>query len=204
MVLFQPCRPRKEIDLKTLPAVATKVHVGRSPAVVLVGEFSGLRVSEDGGAIHTPARPWSVWIPDEDGKLHMLSAAGNAGSAFAVPFGSVQAALDYVEAKRGTSTSSGAAGDANAYTVDATTGIQTPTVAGLDLTSATARVQTILARFNNAAAVYIADTQAKAALLDAAGGGFELTGGASKRWKGTLWVAAQDALQRVFVNQEVD
>lgn len=88
-------------------------------------------------------------------------------------------------------------------------GLKTPAIVGTNI-SGVVTVPTsvvVITDQANASPIYFAETQAKAALLGAAGGGQPLYGAGADVWPlpvgGSLWAASVDALQLCYVRREI-
>lgn len=172
---------------------------------VIGNVFSGgIYVSKSGGGRAVMRlQPGYVLPPPTSREGYYFQSATNSwGVITLIEFGS------YEEAKAMAPLIAAAAAAAAAspdFDASQSAGAFTASAAGANVTSASTNVkaQLIVATGANTASIYVAETQAKAALLGAAGGGVEITPGGGVRWKGPAWIASAAGTMTATIGQEL-
>jgi hypothetical protein len=195
-----------DIDVKGTLTTTTWVpkHTGKRLWHVVVGVFAGVTVAPtaDGARLQMQCESGMVLPPPRSrAGYYFQRASGGWGTMKLLAFESGADARFFADVL-----AHAIAGAADGeFDVSQSAGGFTASAVGLDVSSATAGVkaQLIVPNSLNTASIFVAETQAKAALLGAVGGGVEVPPGGAIRWKGPAFVASAAGTMTLTIGQEV-
>lgn len=199
------------LNIITLSAAGT-IPLPSGCYIEVTGTFtSGWVIQPNGsGAGNVPLVPTACFPAPRDSKLIVSAAGGGSPVLIIWPRHIGERISQGRGFAPGGSTPGGSSPKATP-TQFTTGGLKTPAIAGTAIvgpvTVPTAAV--VITDQANASPIYFAETQAKAALLGAAGGGQPLYGAGADVFpllpggNDTLWAASADALQLCYVRSEV-
>lgn len=192
--------------ISTIPAAGLEIEGARDGWVELAGAFSGCtwRWGESSsGNGDVPASLGDFFPLDRNGRGILLAPSGAAGTVrwtiWDFSTGLVRA-MSRATVSSISRTPSGASAIPDQVVSD---GVLVASIAGAQATNfARGTSGRVVTDQNNAiGGVYIADTQAKAALLGAAGGGTPLYATGTKTWAGILWVASAAGTDKTYIDR---
>ena len=178
-----PCKPPKSYAVSTaLDTSGAQFKVGNRNhgAALVMGDFTGVKISPNGGGYYLPARPFTAWELDDRGKLWVKRSTLGAGELIVAPYSSFEEAERAGKVLAGQGPADTAVTKADSGPASMKVTIVATGAAALFARDARNLWTIVRADLDNTAAIFVAETVAKAT----AAAGFQLEPGDSITWYG--------------------